>query len=413
MSALAAILRAAVRPVTARRTWTSLGYLLLAPFIGFASFLLLTVGLPLGVSLVVVWVGVPLLLGLLAAARAIGAFDRRLVGLLLGAEIDPPAALRNAEGSLWRRVVDLGKASSTWRAVLWMALRFPLGLVAAVLLGVVAVLAATLVAAPFDGVVAGSPLAAAAGLLGGIAACLGFLHLADGLGVLHAMVARGLLGPSRRERIHALEQRSAQAEARTGLARDLHDSVGHAVTAAVVQASAARRVIETDPAYAARALEAIEAQGREALEELDRVLGVLRSDDGSAPAPASLAGLDALVARTRAAGVPLTAEQRGDLSAVDVGVSGEAFRICQEGLTNVLRHAHGACTGLTVDVTGPSIVIDVVNGPGTSIGTRSGGRGLAGIAERIGPLGGTLRSGPTADGGYALHAELPQEHHGA
>ena len=186
-----------------------------------------------------------------------------------------------------------------------------------------------------------------------------------------------------------LTVRSERADARADLARELHDSVGHSVTAAVLQASAARRVLTADPAFADDALRAIEEQGREALEELDRVLAVLRDEDGGTrPAP-TLDDVDALLARTRAAGVQIAITRGGDFERVPAAVGREAYRVLQEALTNVMRHASGATATVSLAVGERSLDLSVDNGPGTAIqpGRTSGGNGLRGVRERLRALG--------------------------
>jgi signal transduction histidine kinase len=252
-------------------------------------------------------------------------------------------------------------------------------------------------------------MAEAACVIGGCALLVLTLHVADALGWVHGALARGLLGPSGKEELALLAARSERADARADLARELHDSVGHSVTAAVLQASAARRVLDTDPAFAAEALAAIEAQGREALDELDRVLAVLRDEHGGTrPAP-TLADIDGLLARTRAAGQSLEVTRSGDFELVPPVIGREAYRVLQEALTNVMRHASGASTTVSIAVAGRALELTVENGPGLALdpGRVSGGNGLRGVRERLRALDGTLTTNERADGGYRLHAELP------
>jgi signal transduction histidine kinase len=234
-------------------------------------------------------------------------------------------------------------------------------------------------------------------------------HLVDGLAWVHGALARALLGPSRADELVQLTARSERADARADLARELHDSVGHSVTAAVLQASAARRVLASDPAFADGALRAIEDQGREALDELDRVLAVLRDEDGGPrPAP-TLDDVDALLARTRSAGVEIAITRSGDFGRVPEIVGREAYRVLQEALTNVMRHASGATATVSLAVGERALGLSVANGPGTAIqpGRTSGGNGLCGVRERLRALGGALTTSETPDGGYSLQAELP------
>jgi signal transduction histidine kinase len=218
-----------------------------------------------------------------------------------------------------------------------------------------------------------------------------------------------LLGPSARDEVASLRTQAAELDLRAGLARDLHDSVGHSVTASLLQASAARRALDRDPAYVERALEAIETQSRGALEELDRVLGALRSGRVDPDAGGTLDSIDDLLGRVRTAGVSLTVERRGDLARVPPEVSREAFRIVQEGLTNVLRHASGARTTIVLECAAGSLAIEVENHHGVPLeaARSSGGQGLRGIAERVGTLGGRITHGPVPEGGFRLRVTLP------
>jgi signal transduction histidine kinase len=403
-------------PLWRVRTYATALYLLLALPIGLIAFLLLTVGGAVGLGLAVVWVGVPILLALLAASRAFAAFDRGLANRLLGTQIEAPVAQRMGGGSLWKQVKALVGSRTTWRSILWLFLRFPLSLLAFCVPITSAGVGLGLVVAPFTSaftgvhrVIGSSSLTATVCVIGGLALLLLTAHLIDALGWVHGALARGLLGPSRAEELASLAARSERAESRADLARELHDSVGHSVTAAVLQASAARRVLATDPAFADEALGAIEAQGREALEELDRVLAVLRNEDGGRRRAPTLADIDDLLARTRAAGVKIAITRGGDFERVPATVEREAFRVLQEALTNVMRHASGATATVSLAVTDRTLDLSVDNGPGTAIqpGRTSGGNGLRGVRERVGALGGSLITSETADGGYTLRAEMP------
>nr|WP_307870707.1 histidine kinase [Actinoplanes brasiliensis] len=159
-----------------------------------------------------------------------------------------------------------------------------------------------------------------------------------------------LLGPSAAERVAALEARERQLAERNRLARELHDSVGHALTAVTLQAGAARTVFDSDPAFARRALGSIEDLGRTALEELDAVLGLLR-DDASGPTLADVGRL-------------LTGEVDAEVDDVDVPapISREAYRIVQECLTNAAKHGSGR---VTLRITAPDdLVVEVANAVG-------------------------------------------------
>ncbi|GGW73235.1 histidine kinase [Streptomyces lucensis JCM 4490] len=250
-------------------------------------------------------------------------------------------------------------------------------------------------------VLALSPVAGLA-LLCALAAC------AAGCGALLARWAPALLGPSQQDRLAAAEARAADLAVRNRLARELHDCVGHALSAVTLQAGAARRVLDTDPDFVREALAAIEETTRRTVGELDAVLGVLRDGDapGTAPAPTLADDLDGLLRRTRAAGQTVTAAVDADPAALPPLVSREAYRIVQEGLSNALRHA-GEPVTVRIGSAGGRLEITVENGLGAAPASRpGGGHGLRGIADRVRLLGGTAQAG-AADGTWRLHVRLP------
>jgi signal transduction histidine kinase len=217
-----------------------------------------------------------------------------------------------------------------------------------------------------------------------------------GLGRLAATMAPVLLGPSQAERLAELQARELRLAERNRLARELHDSVGHALTAMTLQAGAARAVFEADPDFARRALGAIEETGRSAAEELDAVLGILRDDVADrSPAP-TLADLDRL----------LTDAVTAEIGTLDVPpvVSREAFRIIQESLTNAARHGDGPAT-LRVRQE-EELVIEVVNRRRPDAVPRAGGHGIEGMRERARLLGGRIGAGPDGPD-WRLTARLP------
>ncbi|QES51270.1 two-component sensor histidine kinase [Streptomyces venezuelae] len=233
------------------------------------------------------------------------------------------------------------------------------------------------------------------------------------LGRLITATAGRLLGPSAAERMTALELRTEQLLERTRIARELHDTIGHALTVAVVQAGAARAA--GDPAFTERALTAIEETGRAALEDLERVLAVLRE---SGPRPSqrpTLADADRLLDSTRASGAMVDARLSGPLETLPGPVTREAYRILQEALTNVLRHSGPVPVRVRVEMTAEQLELEVVNplpagreagGPGDS-GSGSGS-GLRGIRERAALLGGAAESGASA-GSWRVCVRLPLE----
>ncbi|GAA3396993.1 sensor histidine kinase [Streptomyces roseoviridis] len=253
------------------------------------------------------------------------------------------------------------------------------------------------------------PWLAWAGLPLGLLMLLGLAAAAAGTGALLAAAAPRLLGPSPTDRLAAAERRAAELAVRNRLARELHDSVGHALSAVTLQAGAARRVLDSgaaDLGFVREALTAIEDTTRRTVGELDAVLGLLRSgeDDGELSAP----GLDALDALVRGAGPAVELTVRGDLAAVPDAVSREAYRIVQEGLTNAVRHARGEKVTARIALSGDELEISMENPlTGTApVARPDGGRGLRGIAERARLLGGTAGAGPQ-DGRWLLSARLP------
>jgi signal transduction histidine kinase len=205
-------------------------------------------------------------------------------------------------------------------------------------------------------------------------------------------------------------RRRVDAE-RMRIARELHDVVAHSMAMINVQATAAGMQLADDPASAAEAIQAIRGASKSGLRELRTILQVLRQADGGSPAaPApDLRAIAALVEATSAAGTPTTLELAEPPIPLPPPVTLAAYRIVQESLTNVVRHAGrvGATVGLRQD--GGYLHVDVVNdgGPAPAAFGDGAGAGLAGMRERTAALGGTLDAGPRPGGGFAVHARLP------
>ncbi|MFJ3219092.1 sensor histidine kinase [Kitasatospora sp. NPDC086801] len=235
----------------------------------------------------------------------------------------------------------------------------------------------------------------------GLALLLLIVATSAGCGALLARWAPTLLGPTPEERLAAAERRATVLAQRNRLARELHDSVGHALSAVGIQASAAARVLRTDPDFTAEALQAIEQTARAAVAELDTVLGLLREEEAGAGESAgpTLNGLDDLLRQLARTGVTVDADLGPGLVRLPAGVSREAYRIVQEGLTNVLRHAGPAPAGLRVALAGGRLEIELTNPLGAARPSRpGGGRGLRGIGERATALRGGSTAGPSEDG---------------
>jgi signal transduction histidine kinase len=392
-----------------RRGWRDLVYVGLGVVLGSIWLCALVLAATLMIVLVGGLILAPVAARVLEVTVGAAALERRLTNRLLGSDLQAPRGVP-AQLDARERLRELAAAGSTWRAIAWLALRLPLALVVATMVWALAVFAVSLGAAPFSGALVGAGLGyQAAALIACAALVLLVLQTLWLSSEAHVRLAATLLGPSAQEQVERLEQRTAELDLRAGLARDLHDSVGHSVTASLLQASAARQSLDRDPAFAAKALEAIEDQSRAALEQLDRVLGTLRDADRAVPGGGGLEPLDELVARTRTAGIPLSVERRGDLARVPAPIADEAFRTVQEGLTNVLRHASGAPTRVLLARTDGALEVVIENGRGSSLDVARtvGGEGIRGIGERVGSLGGELAHGPLPDGGFRLRVRLP------
>ena len=275
---------------------------------------------------------------------------------------------------------------------------------------------------------------------------------AEGAGELFSVVLRNVAycllalaaGDAVRSRRDAVERTAAAAEEqalrrlgeeRLRIARDVHDVVAHAMVAINVQAGVAAHLVDRDPAQARSALREIKAASGEALQDLRATLGVLRDTAGGAPvAPAAgLGDLDDLAAGLRAAGVDVALEVAPP-PGVAAAVQATAYRIVQEALTNVLRHAEASAVRVRVGADGDALAIEVLD-DGAGGGSRGGagaggagaggagaggagaggpggggaGQGIRGMRERATALGGTLESGPRAEGGWRVAAQLPLE----
>jgi signal transduction histidine kinase len=206
--------------------------------------------------------------------------------------------------------------------------------------------------------------------------------------------------------------RQAVTEERLRIARELHDVVAHSMSVVAVHAGTGRMVAAADPAAAEKALATIEETTRSALAEMRQLLGILRADGGAEPAalmPApGLADLDGLVADVGRSGVEVTLRVHGDRPAVPPGVDLSAYRVVQESLTNVLKHAGPAKAVVDVRYTETAVTVEVADdGRGAAAPAVPGGHGLAGMRERVAVHGGALDAGPIDGGGFRVFARFP------
>ncbi|MGW6460791.1 sensor histidine kinase [Streptomyces sp. NPDC055078] len=202
-------------------------------------------------------------------------------------------------------------------------------------------------------------------------------------------------------------------EERTRIARELHDVVAHHMSVITVQADSAPYRIEGLPSSAREEFEAIAAGARESLTEMRRLLSVLRSEgsEGELTPQPGLSRVQQLVEATVRAGVPAELSLRVDPETVPPAVDLSAYRIVQESLANVVRHAPGAVTHVSVTSDGTHLTVLIVNGhaasPDSPLETTGTGHGLVGMRERVRLTGGTLDTGPLPDGGFRVAARLP------
>ena len=218
----------------------------------------------------------------------------------------------------------------------------------------------------------------------------------------------GLLARERDEKA-----REAAAHERARIARELHDVVAHSVSTMVLQASGARQVLRSHTDEADEALRSVELTGRQALRELRRMLGILRTDatPGLDPQP-GVAEVELLIRQMRDAGLPVELEMTGAPLALAPGFDLAAYRIVQEALTNVLKHAGAAQTSVRIGFDGAAVDLVIRNAapkerPAPNHGDP--GHGLIGMRERAALYGGELWAGPDDRGGFAVHARLPLE----
>jgi signal transduction histidine kinase len=241
----------------------------------------------------------------------------------------------------------------------------------------------------------------------GVVIVLALVYLVFGVGTGAARLAPRLLGPTPRDRLAAAQARADDLVNRNRLAAELHDSIGHTLSVVALQAAAASRLVDHDPSSAREATEAIAKQARAAAAELDHVLGVLREERRTASPQRELSDLPALVEASRSTGVELELIQAGPLEDVPPVVSREAYRLCQEALTNALRHgAAGGPIVVNVEVVEDSLRIEVVNALAERRRRAGGGRGLTNLRDRAGLLGGDV-SATTDNGSWRLVARIP------
>lgn len=400
-------LRTLVRPLARAVTYTRWLHLLIGAIVPLAGGLIYP---GLSDPGVVDWLIAAALPVPLVAAAALLPSARRAEGLQARLMLFPGKHARvrgTGEGGTGISATPSESWTDRGRTALWLVFRMEAGLAAWLLsiwlLQVTLVLSGVSVEEPVMGSV--TPLDEARALAP--LPFLALLALVVAGGRLDTRVARRLLGPSVRERMAALEDRTERLLERNRIARELHDSLGHALTLAVVQAGAARAA--GDPEFTDRALATIEETGRAALEDLERVLLLLR-ETGRRPAGAG-PGLDEaarLLDSARSSGAAVEAEITGPVEELPGPVSREAYRMLQEALTNALRHAGPVPVAVRVAADDSRLSLLVTNPlpDGRPPAVPGSGSGLRGIRERAALLGGEANAAAKA-GEWHVTVTLP------
>jgi len=245
-------------------------------------------------------------------------------------------------------------------------------------------------------------------------------------GRLAPLVAAWVLGDNmrtRREYFRALEERAAQlereqqanarraaAEEQARIAREVHDVVAHNLSVIIVQATAADAIFKSDPDDAQRAVRTIGTTARQALDELRRVLGVVRTGEERSPdfpPQPSLARLDALLEQVRAAGLAVELKTSGEPRELPSALELSVYRIVQEALTNTLRHGDAKRATVTLRYDAHAVDVEIVDDGTSSTANGSGGQGLIGMSERAAAFGGRVETGRDSAGGFRVAAWLP------
>lgn len=327
--------------------------------------------------------------------------------LLPDREVERTAA-RRLLGARFEAPIDDDSWNSRWRTGCWFTLHVAVG---GVLSGVTLALVPFAVYLLIVGASGSEPLEAVPvsarwGLLLGPLSLLALVWFVAAVTAGMRRLAPRLLGRGAADRLAGARAEAARLAARNRIARELHDSVGHALSVVVVQSDAAARLIETDPAFAAKAMAAVGETARGALAELDTVIGALREDGGTHRAPQrDLADLEVLSAEC---GVAVELRTSGDLSAVRGLASREGYRIVQEALTNVLRHADRPEADVAIEVEERRVRIVVGSPSARPVRSDRGGRGLIGMRERAAVVGGAVTAGREG-GRWLVRVAIPLE----
>src|SRR6266700_2926320 len=407
------------------QTWAATGYLLLSMFLGIAWFTLIVTLFSVSVGLLIIWVGVPLLALSKLCLRGIARFERAWARLALGVEIPDP--YRPSAHGLWlRRIRDMAADPATWKDFLYVVLLLPLGTLWFTIVTVVWSLAFALLSLPLwyrwlpahrasffevNGhalLVVGTLAEALAFGVVGLLLCVVAAWVSRGLGAGHAVIARGLLGPSQQQlarRVEALQSSRARtvdaaAAERRRIERDLHDGAQQRLVALAMDLGLAKEKFAGDPQAARTLLD-------EAHDEAKRALAELRNlARGIHPAVLTDRGLDAAVSAL-AARSPVPVEVDIDLHDRPPGaIESTAYFVVAEALANVAKHAAATHAQVRITKQGGRLVVEVRD-DGVGGADPAGGSGLAGLADRVASIDGRLTVASPQGGPTVVRAELP------
>ncbi|MFJ7590145.1 sensor histidine kinase [Streptomyces sp. NPDC097617] len=364
------------------------------------------------ILVVLVWTALTGVLGLARITRRVLIASARR---MLKVPLSPPVT----GGATTGQAPTVPSGADRWRTPLWLLLHVALGWAGALVSGVLLLVGLTLpggwLGAEAELSMFGRSLRVTGGWQSWTVA-LGCLLLAAATCAVVTTALRrlapGLLGPSSAERVALAAERDRRLAERNRLAHELHDSIGHTLTATTIQAAVAGEVLDADPGAARAAMRSIEESARAALEDLDYVLGVLREEKAEAAPTRSLSDLPELLDRLRHAGATVEPELSGDWTQVQGTRSRAAYRILQEGLTNALRHGAGGPIEVRVAAAARGLELSVVNrtGPDAARSTAAfptSGHGLPGLAERVRLLHGEIHAGPDGPKHWRLAVRLP------
>jgi signal transduction histidine kinase len=399
------------------QTWLNVAYLLIAFPTGLAYFIVLVVGIALGVSLAVIVVGLGILLAVLAAWRGFAAIERALARALLGIPIARPVDRRELPPV--ERVARWLRDPVTWKSLIFVALKFPLGLVSFGIVVCLGFFALVLTFAPLIvlgtpvtvfGWIVEEPLKALPLTVAGVLACLLLLNLSNGLAWLWALFARVMLGPSTvqlRARVDDLRDARARIIAaadaeRRRIERDLHDGAQQRLVALSLTLGMAESRLAADPAAAAPLIAQAREEASLAVQELRELASgihpALLSDRGLGPA------LEALAAR---APVPTTVDGV-PIERLPPAVEAAAYFVTSEALTNVAKYANASSAGITLEVEHGRLRLTVRdNGVGGA--DLAAGSGLRGLRDRVEALDGYLDVDSPQGHGTTITADIPLE----